>query len=164
MKQFAPDGREAPRSVRAFPFCESPAEVRTRTLAGLNPRCATRCLTVSQTALVNTPPEAKGLKPDACPRSKRTNPPSDAAWRASLGWALHVQDDRDRPVVHELDGHRRAEDAARDRHAECLEVSAKAVVERLRLLGRRRLGEAGPVALPSVVLLSDVNCKIGRQA
>src|SRR4051794_33772496 len=64
--------------------------------------------------------------------------------------ALQVEDDRDRPVVDELDGHRGAEDAALHGHAERLEVGAEALVERLRLLRRRRLREAGPVALAGV--------------
>lgn len=57
-----------------------------------------------------------------------------------------VQDDRDRAVVDDLDGHGRAEDATLDLDARRLERCAELLVERLRELGRRCVGEARPVA------------------
>ena len=61
-----------------------------------------------------------------------------------------VEHDRHRAVVHELDVHLRAEDARLDRHAERAQLGAEPLVERLRLLGRRGLREARPVALRGV--------------
>ena len=58
-----------------------------------------------------------------------------------------LEDDRDRPVVDELDGHACAEEAGRDAHALLAERLAEGLVERLGLVGRRCLGEARPVAL-----------------
>src|SRR3954469_20453226 len=61
-----------------------------------------------------------------------------------------VEHDGHRPVVDELDVHLRAEDARFHRHAECAQRGTEPLVERLRLHGRRSLGEARPVALRGV--------------
>src|SRR6478672_1914521 len=57
-----------------------------------------------------------------------------------------VEDDRDGPVVHELELHPGTEDTCCDRRPERAQRRAEAVVERLGLLRPRRLGEARPVA------------------
>src|SRR5947208_12800567 len=56
-----------------------------------------------------------------------------------------LEDDRHGTVVDELDVHPRAEDAAPDVHPETAQRGAERLVERLRLLRRRRFGEARPV-------------------
>ena len=61
------------------------------------------------------------------------------------------------PVVDELDRHARAEDAGRDRDAELAESHAERLVDRLRLFGRRRVGEVG--RFPSALSASSVNCE-----
>ena len=63
-----------------------------------------------------------------------------------------VENDRHRAVVDELDPHASTEDAARDRYALCSERVAEPLVERLREVGRRRVGEARAVALRGIRL------------
>jgi hypothetical protein len=74
-----------------------------------------------------------------------------------------AEDDRDRAVVHELDGHSRAEGAALDRNAELQERLTEARVERLRSCVRRRAGEARPAPLRRVLLLSQVNRRLEQR-
>ena len=64
--------------------------------------------------------------------------------------ALPVENDRDGPVVDELDLHPRAEDAAHDGDPFCLQRCTKHLVERCRLLRRRGVRGARPVALRRV--------------
>src|SRR5262249_10573995 len=61
-----------------------------------------------------------------------------------------VEDDRDRPVVHELEAHSRAEGPRLDLCAALPERIAKGLVHRFRLFWRRRLREAWPVALARI--------------
>ena len=70
---------------------------------------------------------------------------------------LGLEDDRDRPVVDELDLHARPEDTARDAHSLGLESGAEDFVERLGALWTRRAREARPVPLRGVLQTSDVN-------
>jgi hypothetical protein len=62
-----------------------------------------------------------------------------------------LQDDRDGPVVGDLDFHARAEDAMGDVDALVLQSSAESFIERLRLLGTSGVREARPVALRGVL-------------
>ena len=66
--------------------------------------------------------------------------------------ALDVEDDRYRPVVHELHLHPGAEDAGLDLHAEVAEPLTEPLVERLRLFGRRGVREVGlfPFAVSAI--------------
>ncbi len=57
---------------------------------------------------------------------------------------------RDRPVVHELDLHLRAEDTGRDLDAQLPQRSAEPLVERLGHLRARGVGEGRPVPLRRV--------------
>src|SRR5581483_7089196 len=63
---------------------------------------------------------------------------------------LPLEDDRDRPVVHELERHPGAEDAGLDRDAEAAEGRAEALVERLCELGPGGVREARPRPLAGV--------------
>jgi len=63
---------------------------------------------------------------------------------------LHVEHDRDRAVVLDLDEHPRAEDAGCDLDALGGERRAEGFVDRLGLLGRGRVGEARAVPLLGV--------------
>src|SRR5712691_6235687 len=74
-----------------------------------------------------------------------------------------VQHDRHRAVVHEFDRHARAEHASLDVRTFCRELLAEPLIEGIRLLGRSRPREAGAVALPRVLSLSEVNRKIRRE-
>src|SRR5439155_21062681 len=56
-------------------------------------------------------------------------------------------DNRHRPVVHELDLHPRAEYSAANGNAERGELGAEMLIHRLRLLGRGGIAEARAVAL-----------------
>src|SRR5260221_2323095 len=76
--------------------------------------------------------------------SDRPFGPSPKAGKSLLSG---LEDDRDRPVVDELDGHRRAEDALCDRDAERPQLRAEALVERLGLLRPRGRREA-PATTP----------------
>jgi hypothetical protein len=63
---------------------------------------------------------------------------------------LHVEDDRDRAVVGELDGHACAEDATLHRDAERFQFRAERLVERFRDLRRRRFREARAIPFPRI--------------
>src|SRR5438270_11565083 len=62
-----------------------------------------------------------------------------------------VEDDRHRPVVHELDLHPGAEDAGFDRHAQLAERPTERPVDLLRVVRWRSVGEARSVALRGVL-------------
>jgi hypothetical protein len=64
--------------------------------------------------------------------------------------ASRLEHDRDRPVVHELDRHARAEDPGRDLDAEVAERLREPLVERLGVLGPCRFCERRTVALARV--------------
>src|SRR6266508_6741880 len=78
---------------------------------------------------------ARTRGPDSCP-----NPT----------FSLLIEHNSDRPVVRELDGHPRAEDAARYLDPSRRKAVAEAFVERLRLLGTGGVREAGPIPLGRV--------------
>ena len=61
-----------------------------------------------------------------------------------------LEDDRHRPVVHELDLHPRAEDAGLHPDAEVAQRLDEAVDERRSDLGRRGIREARPLALARI--------------
>ncbi|HEY8237131.1 MAG TPA: hypothetical protein VIF85_10860 [Gaiellaceae bacterium] len=63
---------------------------------------------------------------------------------------LRVHDDRDRPVVDELELHPSAEDACLDAESELAQREAEGVVEPLGVLRRCGVAEARPVALRRV--------------
>jgi hypothetical protein len=59
---------------------------------------------------------------------------------------LGLEDDCDRPVVRELDGHAGSEDAPSHLEIVILEGPAEGLVQRLRAFGTRCMGEARPVS------------------
>jgi hypothetical protein len=60
---------------------------------------------------------------------------------------VHVEDDRHRPVVHQVHRHPRSEDPGLHGNPELSQRRGEALVERLGLLRARGVGEARPVAL-----------------
>ena len=78
----------------------------------------------------------------------------------TLLWRPDVEDDRYRPLVRELDFHPSAEDARRDRDAELPERGAERLVQRLGLLGRGGIAEAGAVFFRRVYSPLRVNRKV----
>ena len=73
----------------------------------------------------------------------------DPARRRPRGQHLHLEHDRDRAVVVELDGHARAEHAGLDVDAELAERLAERLVERLGLLRRAASEKLGRCPSPS---------------
>src|SRR5215204_4093102 len=68
----------------------------------------------------------------------------------SSAFGGHLEHDRDRTVVHELDRHPRAEAAGLDADARLAKGGAERLVQLLGVLGSRGLGEARPVPLRRV--------------
>jgi hypothetical protein len=75
---------------------------------------------------------------------------------------LLFEDDRDRPVIRQVDRHPCSERAAFDVDAFVAHRVAETEIERLGLLRRRGLGEARTISAAGVLSLSDVNRKIER--
>lgn len=71
-----------------------------------------------------------------------------------------VENDRNRPIVDQLDLHESAEPTGLDAHSVLAQRSTEALVERLGQIGLSGLAETGPVTLPGIRCPSDVNRRI----
>src|SRR6266540_1660496 len=122
-------------------------------LRGTTSRCTGACGSMSSNATTSASwwTSFAGILPSTILQNRQSDiasPPVDGTSEQPP----RVEQDRDRSLVHELDLHRRAEDAGGDREPLLADQRAEPLVQRVRRLGRRRKDEARPVALARVAV------------